>query len=134
MLDITSLKNARQRPVEGLARYRTDTGDTQIRDGLIQRFKFTYEISHKTLTRYLAEMSPSPEIFDAMPFAEIIRVANEQDLLRGNWADWKRYRAMRGKTSHAYSEEAALEVVGGIPDFLAEVHHLIERLEARLSP
>ncbi|WP_268887572.1 nucleotidyltransferase substrate binding protein [Kingella kingae] len=38
---------------EGWQRYLQDTSDTQIRDGLIQRFEFTYEISHKILKRYL---------------------------------------------------------------------------------
>ncbi|WP_268887591.1 nucleotidyltransferase substrate binding protein [Kingella kingae] len=37
---------------EGWQRYLQDTSDTQIRDGLIQRFEFTYEISHKILKRY----------------------------------------------------------------------------------
>ncbi|MDK4574110.1 nucleotidyltransferase substrate binding protein [Kingella kingae] len=41
---------------EGWQRYLQDTSDTQIRDGLIQRFEFTYEISHKILKRY----SPTP--------------------------------------------------------------------------
>ena len=48
-LDLTPLTNAVQRLDEGLARYLADTSDTQIRDGLIQRFEFTYELSHKML-------------------------------------------------------------------------------------
>lgn len=134
MVDLTPLRNARNRLDEGLRRYQSDTSDTQIRDGLVQRFEFTYEISHKTLTRYLAAASASPQTIDAMQFAEIIRLANEQDLLRGDWMSWKPYRAMRSKISHASSEEAALGVVAGIPEFLLEVEVLLERLEARLRP
>lgn len=63
-LDITPLINAVARLNEGLARYRQDITDLQIRDGLIQRFEFTYEISHKMLKRYLEFSSPDLTIFD----------------------------------------------------------------------
>jgi hypothetical protein len=38
---------------EGWEAYQRDTTQTLIRDGLIQRFEFTYEIAHKMLNRYL---------------------------------------------------------------------------------
>ena len=40
-LDLTPLKNAVNRLAEGLTRYAKDVTDTQIRDGLIQRFEFS---------------------------------------------------------------------------------------------
>lgn len=67
-LDITSLKNAVVRLDEGILRYQSDITDLQIRDGLIQRFEFTYELSHKMLKRYLELTSPNPMEFDAMTF------------------------------------------------------------------
>ena len=130
-LDLTSLSKALERLAEGLSRYRSDTGDTQIRDGLIQRFEFTYEISHKTLKRYLESAAASQAAFDAMPFADLIRSGNEQGLLLGNWTDWKRYREMRGLTSHTYEEAVALGVVEGIPAFLAEGEYLLKQLQGR---
>lgn len=132
-LDLSPLERAIERLIEGLARYRQDVGDTQIRDGLIQRFEFTYEISHKMLKRYLEFASPTPEQYDDMSFADLIRSGNEQGLLLGAWPDWKRYRDMRSKTSHTYDEDVALEVVAGIPSFLAEACHLRDRLKARLA-
>ena len=130
-LDLTPFVNALQRLAEGLARYRSDTSDTQIRDGLIQRFEFTYEISHKMLKRYLETSSASLANFDAMPFADLIRTSNEQDLLLGNWTNWKLYREMRSRTSHTYDEAVALEVVEGIPAFLAEAEFLLKQLQGR---
>jgi hypothetical protein len=53
--DITLLGNAVRRLREGLARSEQEPGDEQVRDGLIQRFEFTYELSHRTLRRYLKE-------------------------------------------------------------------------------
>lgn len=130
-LDLTPLGNAIARLKEGLERYLRDTSDTQIRDGLVQRFEFTYEISHKMLKRYLEAVSPSPEQYDAMPFQDLIRSGNEQGVLSGDWSKWRVYRGMRSKTSHTYNEEVALEVVQAIPAFLDEAEHLYRHLRER---
>ena len=130
-LNLAPLENAVNRLTEGLARYEKDISDTQIRDGLIQRFEFSYEISHKMLKRHLEAVSPTPEQFDAMAFADLIRSANEQALLLGDWSAWKIYREMRSKTSHTYDEEIAIEVVHSIPAFLEEARHLLKQLQER---
>ncbi|VTU09025.1 nucleotidyltransferase substrate binding protein [Actinobacillus porcinus] len=128
-LDITPLKNAVVRLDEGLVRYELDISDLQIRDGLIQRFEFTYELSHKMLKRYLEQTSPNPAEFDGMPFQDLIRTGNEKGLLLGNWTDWRRYREMRSRTSHTYDEETAIQVVSGIPQFLEEAKYLVQSLQ-----
>lgn len=130
-LDLTPLANAVKRLAEGLAEYQSNPAHTLVRDGLVQRFEFTYESSHKMLKRYLEATSASPAEFDAMPFADLIRTGNEQNLLRGTWPDWKRYREMRAKTSHTYDEGVALQVVAVIPSFLAEAEYLLEQLQKR---
>ncbi|MDO9478851.1 MAG: nucleotidyltransferase substrate binding protein [Pseudohongiella sp.] len=130
---LESLQNSIQRLKEGLARYQHDVSDTQIRDGLVQRFEFTYELAHKTLKRYLEFASPSPELYDSMPFADLIRSANEQGLLLSDWPRWRLFREMRSKTSHTYDEEIAIEVVSGIPSFLDEANFLCDRLKEHLS-
>jgi nucleotidyltransferase substrate binding protein (TIGR01987 family) len=132
-IDLTPLVNAHRRLSEGLQRYQKDTTDAQIRDGLIQRFEFTYEIAQKMLKRFLESSSASPSEYDTMPFADLIRSANEKGLLRGDWTSWKRFREMRAKTSHTYDEAVALQVVEGIPEFLAEAEILIDRMQRRYS-
>lgn len=131
-LDLTPFHNALARLTEGLARYEKDTTDTQIRDGLIQRFEFTYEVSHKMLKRYLEMTSATPEDYDSIAFQDLIRTGNEQGLLLGDWSRWEKYRDMRSKTSHTYAEEVALEVVAQTPVFLEEASHLHNKLQARL--
>lgn len=131
-LDITPLKNAVLRLDEGLVRYELDTSDLQIRDGLIQRFEFTYELSHKMLKRYLEQTSPNPAEFDGMSFQDLIRTGNEKGLLLGNWTDWRRYREMRSRTSHTYDENTAIQVVSGIPQFLEEAKYLVQSLQKRI--
>ncbi len=130
-LNVSPLANAVTRLTEGLARYERDIADTQIRDGLIQRFEFTYEISHKLLKRYLEAISATPEQFDAMAIADLLRSGSEQRLLLGDWTKWRAYREMRSKTSHTYDEETAIEVVRGIPAFLEEACYLLTQLQER---
>lgn len=125
------LERAIDRLAEGITRYQQDTTDTQIRDGLIQRFEFTYEISHKMLKRYLEATSPTPEQFDTMDFPDLIRSGNEQGLLLGDWPQWRTYRTIRGKTSHTYDEAMAADVVEGIPAFLDEARYLLEQIQKR---
>jgi len=83
------------------------------------------------LKRYLESTSPNPEIFDAMPFADLIRSGNEQALLLGDWTRWKLFREMRAKSSHTYDEGIALEVISVIPDFIIEAKTLFERLKLK---
>jgi len=130
-LDISAFEKAITRLAEGLARYRQNIADDQIRDGLIQRFEFTYELGHKMLKRYLESASATPAQYDTMPFQDLIRSGNEQGLLLGDWPVWRKYRDMRAQTSHTYDEAKALEVVAGIPDFLAEVEFLWDQLRRR---
>ena len=132
-LDTTSLGNAVRRLREGLARSDREPADEQIRDGLIQRFEFTYELSHKMLRRYLKEAAASPDQIDRMPFADLIRTANAEGLVRGDWPAWRRFREMRARTSHAYNAEVASLVAAAIPEFLEEAEHLYDELQRRLA-
>ncbi len=132
-IDATPLARAITRLAEGLARYQSDTSDAQIRDGLIQRFEFTYEVSYKMLKRYLESASANPTEFDTADFQYLIRSGNEQGLLLGDWSKWRLYRNMRAKTSHTYDEEVALEVVSAIPAFLKEAQYLHQQLSQRLG-
>ncbi len=132
-IDITPLTQAITRLAEGLTRYQSDISDTQIRDGLIQRFEFTYELSHKMLKRYLESSSANPAEFDQADFQYLIRSGNEQGLLLSDWPQWRMYRDMQSKSSHTYDETIALEVVRAIPDFLNDVQYLQQQLNQRLS-
>jgi nucleotidyltransferase substrate binding protein (TIGR01987 family) len=132
-LDLTPLTNATARLREGLARYERDTADEQIRDGLIQRFEFTYELCHRTLRRFLREAAASPDELDQMGFADLIRAGGEAGLLRGDWPEWRRYRDMRARTSHTYDAAVARAVVAGIPEFVSEAQHLVDALSLRVG-
>jgi nucleotidyltransferase substrate binding protein (TIGR01987 family) len=132
-LDVTSLGNAVRRLREGLARYERESTDEQLRDGLIQRFEFTYELNHKMLRRYLMETAASPDEIARLPFADLIRTGNIQGLLRSDWPAWRRFREMRARTSHTYDAGTALQVVAAIPAFLEEAEHFYAELQRRLA-
>lgn len=124
----TPLSKALARLKEGWERYQIDTDDEQIRDGLIQRFEFSYELSHKLIKRYLEQTSAHADEIDVMSFAELIRTANEKGLLLNDWEKWRIYRQMRNMTSHTYNEKIAILVVEGIPDFIKECDYLLNKL------
>jgi nucleotidyltransferase substrate binding protein (TIGR01987 family) len=132
-LDITPLVNAIDRLREGLVRHQSEPADDQLRDGLIQRFEFTYELSHRMLRRFIRQTAASPEEVDRMAFQDLIRTANQQGLLLGDWPAWHRYRDAQAKISHAYHAKTAQEVAQSLPGFLAETDYLRDELRKRLA-
>ena len=127
-IDLSPLISAISRLDEGLVRYRQDLGDTQIRDGLIQRFEFTYDLAHKMLRRVMEAGAANPEAIDRLSFPDLIRTAGEQGLVASEWSQWRTWREMRNITSHTYDETKALQVVAGIPAFLVEAQALARSL------
>jgi len=103
----------------------------QLRNSVIQCFEFTYELSHKMLRRFLKETAASPDDFESMPFAELIRTGNEQGLLRSDWGRWKSYRQARTDSSHTYDEKKAVAVYEVAEDFVEEARFLYEKLHHR---
>jgi nucleotidyltransferase substrate binding protein (TIGR01987 family) len=122
------LGRAIQRLEEGLATHRAAPDDDLVRDGLIQRFEFTYDLACKTLRRVVIARSANADLAAAMSFPELIRAADEQNLLAHGWSAWKRYREQRNITSHTYDLEKAREVASRVPEFLAEAKELAGRL------
>ena len=122
-----------QRPREGLERHRREPADEQLRDGLIQRFEFTYELSHRMLRRYLRMIAPSPDAYDQMPFQDLIRSGNEQGLLRGDWPAWRRYPRHAGTDQpHVFGGRRPQQVAAGIPEFLRKPRISADQLQQRL--
>jgi nucleotidyltransferase substrate binding protein (TIGR01987 family) len=132
-LDIPALERAIARLEEAVAAYQSDISQSLVRDGLVQHFEFTYEISHKLLRRYLSANAASPDLLSSINFADVIRIGNENGLLLGDWPRWKSFRDMRARASHSYDEAIALEVVAEIPAFLDEARYLRDRLHERVT-
>ena len=128
-IDLSPLHRAIQRLDEGMDLLAREPGNTLLRDGVIQRFEFTYELSHKMLRRVLEARAAVPGEIAGLSFQDLIRVAGERGLLRSSWREWSGYRRARTMTSHTYDEARALEVLGIVPEFAREAQDLLRRLE-----
>lgn len=100
-----------------------------LRAAAIQAFEFTYEISFKTLLRYLKETSPDDLDFNNIGFKDVIRAGIGKGLLSAEVDQWSEFRKNRGTTSHTYNEAKAQEVFSQIPDFLQEAKFLLAEIE-----
>ncbi|MDX2065798.1 MAG: HI0074 family nucleotidyltransferase substrate-binding subunit [Fimbriimonadaceae bacterium] len=129
-LDLTPLSHAVDRLQEGRDVCRAHPENLLFRDGLIQRFKYTYELAHRTLRRYLATVSDLPGPAADWTLATVIREASRLGLIRSGWPEWRNYREMRSRSNHTYDESIAVQVADGIPDFLTEALELRHRLQA----
>ena len=127
--NISALINANTRLNEAIVRFKQDETDTLIRDSLIQRFEFTYSIALKTIRKYFIEKAFVLEDINHMSFNDMIRTANQLNILKSDLAVWTNYREMRNLTSHTYDETIAQKVAAIIPDFYLEIDYLIKILQ-----
>ena len=77
-LNIGSLEKAILSLEAALARHDLIPDDDMVRDACIQRFEFTYELSHKMLKRFLEATSASPEEIDRLSFQDLVRTGSER--------------------------------------------------------
>jgi len=99
-----------------------------MRDGVIQRFEYTFELSWKMLKRYL-EMY-GLEKPDSFSNRELFRAGFERGLLR-EVEPWFVYLENRNHTSHTYNTETANRVYGVARDFLKDAEFLLSRLQEK---
>lgn len=133
-LDFSSLANAIGQLEKSISFAKSDMAKQnddlfeQLRNSVIQCFEFTYELSWKMLKRCLEETAANPEEIDTSSFQNLIRMGNEQGLLRSDWLRWKIYRQARTNSSHTYDADKAAKVYEIAPDFLEEAKYLYTQL------
>lgn len=103
----------------------------QFRGATIQAFEYSYELSHKSLKRFLKIKTPSSDVIEAMSFPELIRTGHDKGLLQNSWSVWQIYRESRNRSSHAYDENIADDVAQKASAFLQEGLYLYHQLEAK---
>lgn len=131
-LDLTSFENAVNSLRSILNRFQKEN-DIDLRDSVIQRFEYTFSMSIKMIKRFLKQTELSEEELNGMIFSEIIRKANQYNLISTNLETWDEYRQKRNMTSHTYDEETAQKVMTIIPAFKDEAEFLLNRLKERLG-
>ena len=130
-LILTPLENAVNSLNIAFIEYEKDKSNEFVRDSVIQRFEYTYELSVKMLKRYLEMITISKNEVDLMSFNDIIRKSNIKGLLNGNLEDWQKYREMRNITSHTYDIKKAIMVIDVIDKFLYEADFLLNKLKEK---
>jgi nucleotidyltransferase substrate binding protein (TIGR01987 family) len=101
----------------------------QLRNSVIQCFKFTYELTWKMLKRYLEAAENSLTELDLANFQSLIRLGNEHGLLKSNWSAWKTYRQARTDSIHGYDCTKAEAIFDLAPQFLDEAKVLLGNLQ-----
>lgn len=102
--------------------------NTRERDGAIQRFEYTFELTWKTAKRILLNVgieTDSPK--------SVIR-----ELGRAGWVTnpelWMDFLDARNKTSHNYEELISDQVFSLVPFFAQEARQLLEVLRSKAGP
>ena len=118
-----NLKNAYERLAEVCAIY--DGVDAIIRDSLIQRFEFTYELCHKTLQEFMKYAGLTMD--NTFP-RTIFKKAYAGGLIEDEDV-WLRLLEDRNATSHIYNEKLANEIAGRIAgEYVHAIGQLVEHL------
>ena len=132
ILDLTSFEKVVKSLESIIIRFETEN-DIDLRDSVIQRFEYTFSMSLKMIKRFLKQTELSEEELNGMIFSEIIRKANQYNLIKTNLETWDEYRQKRNMTSHTYDEETAQKVMSIIPAFKDEAEFLLNRLKEGLG-
>lgn len=132
-LDLTPLQKAMDSLASAIERTEREQPDDMLRDSVIQRFEYTYELCWKMLKRRLKLDAPSPEAIDEMSFREMFREGAERGLIADPVA-WFHYREKRNLTSRTYDEKVALDVYQAALAFLTDAESLLAALKNRNAP
>lgn len=112
-----------------LERYKADPNDEAIKDALVKRFEYTYSTLLSTLKKYFSTKPFVTEKVEELNFNEMVRTANQFNLLKSNLETWTKFRVMRNMTAHSYDEATALKIIESLPEFCDEVTFLIKKLK-----
>ncbi|CDM69366.1 Nucleotidyltransferase domain-containing protein [Clostridium bornimense] len=106
-----------------------DGSNEIIRDSLIQRFEFTYELTHKTLREFMKYLGVTLD--NSFP-RTIFKKAYVNNLISSEEI-WINLLEDRNCTSHIYNENLASEVAERIvKDYVPAIEELVEKLEKLL--
>ena len=129
-LDFTALKKALASLSRAVERSAGDEGDEELRDAVIQRFEYTFELCWKMLKRRLEmDLAVSSEV-DAMSYKTLMRESAERGLIQ-DVIKWLIYREQRNITSHTYDLAKAQSVYKTAVEFVSDAQAFLHELEKR---
>jgi len=132
MISTFSFKQASLSLARAMDRASREPDDLEVRDACIQRFEYTYELSIKTIKRYIEHEMPLPERVDQLNYRDLLRIAFEAGLIK-NVEPWFQFREARNQTSHAYDANKAQAVFQVLAGFVDHAQYLLNELDRRLE-
>jgi len=129
-LDLSSLEKAVLSLRRAVERSVKVPSDEEVRDAVIQRFEYTYELCWKMLKRQLEQEVPNPAEIDQLSYRDLLREAAEKGMLKAV-EDWMDYRNQRNITTHAYDRKKAQAVYETATRFLEHAEKLLAELKRR---
>jgi len=132
-ISVEQLGKAVGRLEESLTAHRAEPENLMVRDSVIKRFEFTFEVAQSLLRKFVIAMSVNEKEREQLTFPRMIRTASQDGVLLRGYDVWIKFREARNRTSHAYNEDQAVAVVEIVPAFLEEVQFLHKRLTEELG-
>lgn len=129
-LDFGSLDRAVGSLDKAIERTKASPEDEELRDAVIQRFEYTYELCWKMLKRKIEQDVPNPAEIDLLSFRELIREGAERGFIR-DAEKWMVFREQRNITSHTYDRKKAESVYKTALRFYPEAVALLKELQKR---
>lgn len=118
-----------QKALESLERALSMPKDEYIRDSVIQRFEYTYELSWKMLKRLMIE-SEGKESIEPLNRKDLFRLAGKKSIIHSVEA-WFEYHKARNLTSHVYKESVAEETYNVAKRFAVDSRKLFNEINKR---
>jgi len=124
---IENYKNALNRLNDGIMKF--DKTNDLLRDGLIQRFEFTFELAWKTLKAIFEDEGltglNSPKT--------VLREAFSAGLIKKDEL-WLAMLSDRNTTAHIYNEQLAIEICNKIiKEYVCEFNELNRKIKMRMG-
>ena len=118
-----------RRTLDSLDRACAAPRDDIVRDAVVKRFEYCYELSWKFVRRALIEMV-GREAVDELSRRDLFRLAAQHGLV-SDPEHWFAYHTARNETSHMYDEDKANEIATLSERFAGDARQLLEVLERR---
>ncbi len=129
-IKLGNFENALNRLKEAVEELKKDTAGDIVRDGVIQRFEFTYELAWKATKEYLEDVG----IADKNSPKAVIKEAYAQRLITEE-KNWLLMLNDRNMASHVYEEKMAQEISDRIiSSYVGEFDKLLVSLKSNLTP
>lgn len=133
VVDIELFGRALSKLRDALGALEVEPHNPYVRDSVVKRYEFTYELAVRSLARYLQISAFSSIEVEDLTFQGIIRRGDKAELLLTGWPEWKLFREARNQTAHTYSEEKATAVIETAQVFVKEADNLFMKLTERMT-